>query len=132
MKHTIKAGLLLGAAAFLIFTQHSAKAEEAAAPAAKPPSFIEHLDKNKDGAVSKKEFLAMQGEAFGNLDKNKDGKITNDEMQDRPMETNMSEKDNADLSKIREECMAKLQQFWAERGGAPGAPGGGTPPPAAQ
>lgn len=43
--------------------------------------FIKEMDKNGDGAISKKEFDAFHSERFKELDTNKDGKISADEMQ---------------------------------------------------
>lgn len=41
---------------------------------------IQQMDKNGDGAVSKKEFNAFHAERFKAMDTNKDGKIGSDEM----------------------------------------------------
>jgi Ca2+-binding EF-hand superfamily protein len=41
---------------------------------------LQELDKNKDGAVSKKEFEAFHAARFKEMDANKDGKLTEEEM----------------------------------------------------
>ena len=41
---------------------------------------LEQMDKNKDGAVSKKEFDTFHSDHFKDMDANKDGKVTQDEM----------------------------------------------------
>lgn len=43
--------------------------------------FFQEMDKNGDGAVSKKEFDAFHNAHFKEVDANKDGKITQDEME---------------------------------------------------
>ena len=42
--------------------------------------FLQEMDKNGDGAISKKEFDAFHNEHFKEVDANHDGKITPDEM----------------------------------------------------
>ncbi|MFA6121469.1 MAG: hypothetical protein WCT35_07610 [Sideroxydans sp.] len=41
---------------------------------------LQEMDKNKDGAVSKKEFEAFHADRFKEMDANKDGKLTDDEL----------------------------------------------------
>jgi Ca2+-binding EF-hand superfamily protein len=41
---------------------------------------LQELDKNKDGAVSKKEFQAFHADRFKEMDANKDGKLSEEEM----------------------------------------------------
>lgn len=45
--------------------------------------FLQEMDKNGDGAISKKEFDAFHNAYFKELDANHDGKITQDEMDAR-------------------------------------------------
>ena len=45
-----------------------------------PGMFMQEMDKNGDGAISKKEFDAFHNEHFKAMDANHDGKITQDEM----------------------------------------------------
>ena len=45
-----------------------------------PNALFTSMDTNKDGAVSKQEYLDYYGKRFDAMDKNKDGKITADEM----------------------------------------------------
>jgi hypothetical protein len=42
--------------------------------------FMKRIDTNKDGAISKDEFVAAQVERFSKLDKNSNGILTKDEM----------------------------------------------------
>ena len=42
--------------------------------------YFNKMDKNNDGAISKKEFDAFHSEHFKDMDSNKDGKISQDEM----------------------------------------------------
>jgi Ca2+-binding EF-hand superfamily protein len=41
---------------------------------------MKDMDKNGDGAISKKEFDAFHGQRFKDMDANKDGKVSQDEM----------------------------------------------------
>ena len=43
-------------------------------------AYFEKMDKNNDGAISKKEFDAFHKQHFKDMDANKDGKIGQDEM----------------------------------------------------
>ncbi len=57
----------------------------AQAPAGKPASmseaFMQQLDGDKDGKVSKEEFLAPHEQQFSNMDANKDGAIDRAEIE---------------------------------------------------
>lgn len=66
-------------------------------------------DTNKDGAVSRAEFLAAHEAHFAKVDANKDGKITPDE---------------------RKAAMAQMRQHMGKMGGMRGGPDGPPPPPA--
>lgn len=43
-------------------------------------AFFKNMDKNGDGAISKKEFDAFHSQHFKDMDANKDGKVSQDEM----------------------------------------------------
>ena len=43
-------------------------------------AYFKEMDKNGDGAISKKEFDAFHSQHFKDMDANKDGKISQDEM----------------------------------------------------
>lgn len=49
-------------------------------PVIPPNMLFNGMDTNKDGAVSKQEYLDSYAKKFDAMDKNKDGKITSDEM----------------------------------------------------
>ena len=49
-------------------------------PVIPPNMLFNSMDTNKDGAVSKQEYLDSHAKKFDAMDKNKDGKITADEM----------------------------------------------------
>jgi Ca2+-binding EF-hand superfamily protein len=43
------------------------------------------MDKNKDGMVTREEFLAYMGDQYDKMDQNKDGKLTRAEFTDKKM-----------------------------------------------
>lgn len=49
-------------------------------PVLPPNQLFNSMDTNKDGAVSKQEYLDSHAKKFDAMDKNKDGKITADEL----------------------------------------------------
>jgi hypothetical protein len=59
--------------------------------------FFEEMDKNGDGAVSKKEFDAFHSAHFKEMDTNKDGKITREEM-------DAAHQKMADKCKVPDKC----------------------------
>ena len=65
------------ASAVLVAITAVAHAEPAAAPASAPA--IKQVDVNKDGAVSKDEFLQRAEKGFNKADADGDGKLTRDE-----------------------------------------------------
>ncbi|WP_456417177.1 hypothetical protein [Thiolapillus sp.] len=52
-----------------------------ASPTSMSDAFMQQLDSNKDGAVSKAEFLAPQEKQFANMDANKDGVVDRAEIE---------------------------------------------------
>jgi len=84
--NTNRWGIAVAVMALMLAWTGSALAEDRDEPPAqddarKPPSaaeFIERLDKDKDGKVSKDEFDGP-AEHFADLDKNEDGYISEDE-----------------------------------------------------
>lgn len=80
---------------------------------------IASLDTDKDGKVSRQEFLARQSEAFSKADGNTDGFVTREEL------AAQHEKHHADMAAARDARRAA-------RGGPNAAPGGsaGSAPPA--
>ncbi len=50
-------------------------------PASMSDAFMQQLDSNKDGAVSKAEFLAPQEKQFADMDGNKDGVVDRAEIE---------------------------------------------------
>ena len=43
------------------------------------------MDKNKDGMVTREEFMAYMGEQYDKMDQNKDGKLSRTEFMDKKM-----------------------------------------------
>jgi Ca2+-binding EF-hand superfamily protein len=43
------------------------------------------MDKNKDGMVTREEFLSYMGQQYDKMDQNKDGKLTRAEFMDKKM-----------------------------------------------
>jgi len=43
------------------------------------------MDKNKDGMVTREEFMAYMGDQYDKMDQNKDGKLTRTEFMDKKM-----------------------------------------------
>ena len=43
------------------------------------------MDKNKDGMVTREEFMSYMGEQYDKMDQNKDGKLTRTEFMDKKM-----------------------------------------------
>ncbi len=52
-----------------------------ASPTSMSDAFMQQLDSNKDGAVSKAEFLAPQEKQFADMDANKDGAVDRAEIE---------------------------------------------------
>ncbi|MGB4106532.1 MAG: EF-hand domain-containing protein [Alphaproteobacteria bacterium] len=69
--------LMFSAAAFALTSP--AMAEESTDGKPHHQSFIEKFDTDKDGAISKAEFLAMHEQRFAEFDTNSDGKISKEE-----------------------------------------------------
>lgn len=70
----VAAGMLAGMGAA------SAQMNYGPPPVLPPNMLFNSMDTNKDGAVSKQEYLDSYAKKFDAMDKNKDGKITADEM----------------------------------------------------
>jgi Ca2+-binding EF-hand superfamily protein len=69
------------AAAMLVGIGSASAQMGAGPPPVLPPNMLfSGMDTNKDGAVSKQEYLDSHAKKFDAMDKNKDGKITADEM----------------------------------------------------
>ena len=49
------------------------------------PSRMKAMDKNKDGMVSRKEFMDYMGAQFDKMDQNKDGMLSSKEFMDKKM-----------------------------------------------
>jgi Ca2+-binding EF-hand superfamily protein len=56
------------------------------------------MDKNGDGVISKKEFLAFHEALFKKMDANHDGKLTPEEMEGAHESTHAAMKDDCDVS----------------------------------
>ena len=54
---------------------------EGSTPVSMSDAFMQQLDSNKDGAVSKAEFLAPQEKQFADMDSNKDGVVDRAEIE---------------------------------------------------
>lgn len=83
MTYSTKAGILAVAFATSLLAGTGAVFAQMGGPmppVIPPNRLFEQMDTNKDGAVSKQEYLDHYGKNFDSVDKNKDGKITPDEM----------------------------------------------------
>ena len=80
-RHLLAAAAIVGA----MLTGIGCASAQMVAPGGPPPiippnQLFNSMDTNKDGAVSKQEYLDSHAKKFDAMDKNKDGKITADEM----------------------------------------------------
>jgi Spy/CpxP family protein refolding chaperone len=64
---------------------------------------LKYLDENKDGVVSKSEFLGAQEKRFDKMDADGDGSVTQDEMQEAH-------------KKFKEKMKEKREKYKAEHG----------------
>jgi hypothetical protein len=83
---------------------------------------IASFDTDKDGKVSRAEFLARQSEAFSKADSNSDGFVTKEEL------AAQHEKHHAEMAAVRDARRAARSGGPAGAPGAPAGPAGSAPP----
>jgi len=76
----LKTALLVSALALFSYSAVAADAAKPAGTPVKPNRWLVKNDTNKDGKLSKQEFMSVHERYFNDTDTNKDGFLTSEEM----------------------------------------------------